>query len=140
MFVCVGVVLWCEVEWLIEVGCVKIGDEVVIIVNIVLIIFKGVIVDDKLVRVVEVVWLFVFYKLVGLLIVECDLVGWLMIYIVLCNVLLLDVLWLMLVGWFDFNIEGLLMLINDGELKWVMELLFLGIFCIYCVCMFGLII
>lgn len=110
---CVGVVLCCEVECMIVDGCVKVNGKVIISLVFNVIDKDWIIVDDKFVLEFELVCFWLFYKFVGLVIMVKDEKDCQMVF----DVLFEDMLCVMIVGWFDLNLEGLLLLINDGGLK-----------------------
>ncbi|GGD54112.1 pseudouridine synthase [Erythrobacter arachoides] len=111
-----------EVERMIEVGRVRIGDEVVKTPATFLTSLRGVSVDGKPVGKPERTRLFAFHKPTGLLTAERDFSGRPTIYAALANALPKDTPRLMPVGRLDLNTEGLLLLTNDGAFKRQLEL------------------
>lgn len=72
VFVCVGVVLCCEVECMIEVGCVVVDGKVLMLFVFNIMGYEKIIVDDVLIVEVELECIWFYYKLLGLVMIYKD--------------------------------------------------------------------
>lgn len=114
----VGIVLWCKLEVLIMFGYVKVNGKMVIMFGVKVEFSDYVEVDGVLLNVEKFVY-YLFYKLWGVVIIVYDEKG--------CKMVLdffEDVLeWIYLVGCLDYDILGLLIMINDGVfVNWLIYL------------------
>lgn len=132
-FVCVGIVFCCEVECMIEVGCVCVNGKVLDILVFKVIGKEKIEVDGNFVEEKVFICLWCYYKFMGLVMMYCDLEGCEIVF----DKLLKDFGWVIFVGCFDLMFEGLLLLINDGELVCVLELFFIVWMWCYKVCVYG---
>lgn len=111
-----------EIERMIAEGRIALNGKVLETPATILTTLAGVTVDGKPVAAPEPAQLYAFHKPTGLITAERDPAGRPTIYTALRNTLPKGTPRLMPIGRLDLNTEGLLLLTNDGELKWQMEL------------------